>query len=768
MQTSQPNILERARMNLDWIAGAALGLISLFIYLGTLAPSVAYMFDDSLEFQLLASRMAIAHPTGYPLYSLVIKLATFLPFGDVAYRVNLVSALSGAGAVMFVYLAARLLTQKFMDANSALGEILTRVPAVVAALVFAFGETFWSQAILAEVYALQALLMAVMLWLVLQWGTERGNGKAARVSLVAIVLLAGLMLTHHRMSVLLYPAIAVYVLAYDRTFLKQPRTLLKLVLAFLLPLLLYLYLPIRGLVTSSLDGAYQNTPAGFLNWVLGTAYTVFLSQNPLNQARDAGYYINLFINNYGAIALLAAMIGFVALFLRAWREWLLLTLTLIANLGFALTYRVADVDVFFIPSFLLVALFVAAGLASLLWLAYYGLSSRAAMVGASVGALLFLLVPVGLLRAHAPRVDLSNKRDIIDYGTQVMSAPLPANATVIGILGEMSLLRYLQDTEHLRPDVETLAADKEDDRTLAVSDAIKRGRTVFLTRPLKGLEKQNSLTSLGALIQVQPNANRTAAPNPTQALNADFGDVKLLGANRATGADGKERLTLYWQPQKKIGDARLISLKLIDAQGNLAGQLDRQPVLDAYPTNAWRNGEYIADAYDVPVFVGATPGDYGVQVTMYDPTSGKVFGQQELGRIAVAAQTQTVPRELLGVSETVVQDLGGVELSGYDFDVSDAFMPGASVPLTLLWRMLQGGTREYDVTLADEFGKTITTVTKNVTGEAGQYVRQDIGLALPANVAPGKYVARVTLHGGLALPWQPNAFTFETLKVRAP
>lgn len=768
MQTPQSNVLERARSNLDWIVGAALGLISLFVYLGTLAPSVAYMFDDSLEFQLLASRMAIAHPTGYPLYSLLIKLATYLPFGDIAYRVNLVSALGGAGAVMFVYLAARLLTQRFMDANNGLGEILTRVPALVAALTFAFGETFWSQAILAEVYTLQALLMAVMLWLVLKWGAGRGDAQSSSVSLIAIAFLAGLMLTHHRMSVLLYPALAVYVIAYERSFLKQPRTLLKLVPVFLLPLLLYLYLPIRGQVTSSLDGSYQNTPTGFLNWVLGTAYTVFLAQNPLNQSRDAAYYINLFVNDYGAPALLAAVIGFVALFLRAWREWLLLTLALIANLGFALTYRVADVDVFFIPFFLLVALYIAAGLTSLLWLAYYGLSSRAAMIVASVGALLLFFLPFGLLRAHDPRVDLSNKRDIIEYGKQVMSAPMPANATIIGILGEMSLLRYVQDTEHLMPEVETIAADKEDERTAAVADAIKRGRAVFLTRPLKGLEKQYSLTSLGALIQVQPNANRTTAPTPMQVWNADFGDVKLLGADRATGADGKEHLTLYWQPQKKTGEARLVSLKLIDAEGKLAGQLDRQPVLDAYPTNAWRNGEYIADVYDVPVFIGAAPGDYGLQVTMYDPASGKVSGQQELGRLMVAAQTQTVPRELLGVSETVVQDLGGVELSGYDFDVSDAFAPGASVPLTLLWRDLHGGTRDYDVTLADEFGKTITTVTEKVTGQAGQYVRQELALPLPATVAPGKYIARVTLHGGLTLPLQANAFTLETLKVRAP
>lgn len=792
----ESNVFNRARRNVDWLVGAALFLLTLFIYLRTLAPSVVYLFDDSLEFQLLASRMAIAHPTGYPLYSILIKLATFLPFGDVAYRVNLVSALSGAGAIVFVYLAGRLLTARFINANNVLGEILTRVPALVAALTFAFGETFWSQAILAEVYALQALLTAVMFWIVLKWGEERetsnvmrqmsnGGREASNIqyptsniqrpsrftfhaSLLTIAFWAGLMLAHHRMSVLLYPALAVYVLSYDWRVLKQPSQLAKLLLVFALPLLLYLYLPLRGTVTSSLDGTYQNTPQGFLNWILGTAYTVFISQNPLNETRDAAYYLNLFFNNFGALGLLSAVVGIIALFLRAWREWLLLILALVANLVFVLTYRVADVNVFFIPAFLILALFIAAGLASLLWLAYYALSNRAAMIAASAGALVFILLPIALLRTGYARVDLSNKRDVIDYGHAVMAQSLPQNATIIGILGEMSLLRYLQDTQNLNPNVETIAADKEEERTKAIEDAIQRGRTVFITRPLHGIEKQDSLSSFGNLIQVQPKPNRERAPNPQQKLDAVFGDVKLLGYDRAAGADGTAQLTLYWQPQKKISTALFVSLKLIDANGKLAGQLDRQPVGDAYPTTAWRNGEYIADFYTVPVFVGAAPGDYTLQVTLYNPDSGQVLGQQDLGNITIPAQTQIVPRELLGTTETVVTDLGGVELSGYDLEVSDPFTAGENVPLTLLWRDLGGGAHDYEVTVSDNFGKIVVTQSSTVSGEPGQYVRQQVDVALPATLAPATYTMRVAMHGGLPLPFQSNTYTLGTLEVHAP
>lgn len=783
MPTTQANSVLRGRLGADTLISVALFLVTLFVYVRTLAPGVAYMFDDSLEFQLLAQRMAIAHPTGYPLYSILLKLATFLPFGDVAYRANLLSALSGAGAVAFLFLAARHITTRFLSAENIAGEILARAPALLAAFVFAFGATFWSQSILAEVYAPQALLTAVLLWLALRWGAEFGRRNSAggilktehssNFSLVLIAFWAGLMLTHHRMSILLFPALAVYVLSYDRAFLREPRSLLKMLGAFLLPLLLYAYLPLRGMVTSSLDGAYQNTPEGFLNWILGTAYTVFVTQNPLSQERDAGYYWTLVVNTFTPFGILLAFGGLIALFMRAWREWLLLTLALAVNLFFVLTYRVADIDVFFIPTFLLGALLCAAGLAGLLWFAFYALSTRWATIAAWVGAVVCLWIPFALYQSNYARVDLSAKTDVLAYGRAMLAQPLPNNATIIGILGEMSLVRYLQETQGLRPDVETIAADQEAERAQAIGDALARGRTVFLTRPLSELEKKNSLTALGPLVQVQRKANRQNAPTPAHVLNADFGDVKLLGYTRDTTNENANviPITLFWQAQKKLDSNRLVSLKLIDAHGRVAGQIDRMPVGDAYPTSAWRSGEYIADAYEAPVFVGASPGEYILQVTMYDPESGAVFGQHELERVVVPASTQNVARDLLGVNEIVLRDVGGLQLVGYDLDTSEPFAPGAAVPVTLLWRIPQSGAaREIALQLTDQLGQVIALQTAAVGGggyQAGQYARQELVVTLPETIAAGKYLVQVNVRGGTNLPFTTNRVLLNTVEVRA-
>lgn len=94
---------------LDWLLAAGLFAGSSLVYLHTLAPSVSTIFDDSLEFQLVCYLPGIAHPTGYPLYTLLGKLFTYLPLGDVAYRVNLMSAFFASLTASILYATLRLL-----------------------------------------------------------------------------------------------------------------------------------------------------------------------------------------------------------------------------------------------------------------------------------------------------------------------------------------------------------------------------------------------------------------------------------------------------------------------------------------------------------------------------------------------------------------------------------------------------------------------------------------------------------------------------------
>ncbi|HMR67423.1 MAG TPA: DUF2723 domain-containing protein, partial [Anaerolineae bacterium] len=104
---------KRARLEVT----VGLFVVVLMIYVSTLAPSVVTIFDDSLEFQLVTYQLGIPHPTGYPLYVMLGKFFTLLPVGNIAYRVNLMSAVFGAATVVLVYL----LSFRLLPAKSAPG-----------------------------------------------------------------------------------------------------------------------------------------------------------------------------------------------------------------------------------------------------------------------------------------------------------------------------------------------------------------------------------------------------------------------------------------------------------------------------------------------------------------------------------------------------------------------------------------------------------------------------------------------------------------------
>jgi uncharacterized membrane protein len=102
----------------DGILALGLFAATLAVYVRTLAPSVVALFDDSLEFPLVVHRLAIAHPTGYPLYTLLARAFT-LPYStNVAWAVNLFSAVAAALAVALVYLAGRGLTRTRLPAST--------------------------------------------------------------------------------------------------------------------------------------------------------------------------------------------------------------------------------------------------------------------------------------------------------------------------------------------------------------------------------------------------------------------------------------------------------------------------------------------------------------------------------------------------------------------------------------------------------------------------------------------------------------------------
>ena len=123
------------------------------LYWATLAPTI--MWYDMGEFALGSHVLGIGHNPGYPLYMIFGKLFTLLPIGDVAYRVNLMSAAWGSAAVFLIFLIVRKMT-----GNDFAG--------FVSAMTVAAGSTFWSSAVWAEAHTLNAFLSLLIIYLMLR------------------------------------------------------------------------------------------------------------------------------------------------------------------------------------------------------------------------------------------------------------------------------------------------------------------------------------------------------------------------------------------------------------------------------------------------------------------------------------------------------------------------------------------------------------------------------------------------------------------------
>jgi hypothetical protein len=181
-------------------------VLSLFVYLKTIAPTTS--FWDCGEFITCSYILGIPHPPGAPFYLLLGRIFTMLPIAaDIGLRVNIVSALSSAVTVMFLYLIiVRLIKQWRGEPKDAFDMIILVASGMIGALGFAYSDTFWFNAVEAEVYAISMFFTSSIVWLILVW-LEKADEPGSERYLLIIAYLVGLAIAVHLLMVLALPAI---------------------------------------------------------------------------------------------------------------------------------------------------------------------------------------------------------------------------------------------------------------------------------------------------------------------------------------------------------------------------------------------------------------------------------------------------------------------------------------------------------------------------------------------------------------------------------
>ena len=479
--------------------------------------------------------------------------------------------------------------------------------------------------------------------------------------LTILAFLIGLALTHHATTILLLPPLALYLFLANRSWWKPWRAWLWAAPAFLLPLLLYLYVPLRSGPDASPwyhqrlgDGVLSlYTPgwASFLQFITGRSISV--GYYGLSEAlANVGTASILWLRHYEWPGLLLAAAGiFVLVRLR---NWPLLALTLsyfVLQQVFNLFYAIGDIFVYYIPLYLIGCIwigFAGAGIGAAFRFDAIQEEQGQAVAGAKSGAksrlgsgpdaaasaqtaqrlgtillIALFLLPFQLWTRYTTLVeqlqDESTAARTLWEG--ILAADPPADAILVSNdRNEIVPLFYLQAVENrakgntglfplISPDARFADIGTTVQTAIDAGASGQPNQPVYLIKPMDGLDARFALEpATTPLVRVTGGA---AAAKPAVASDAVYGPLRLLGYDiqPAAALTGTltDTITLHWQVVDPLPGDYTTTVQLFDAAGNKLAQDDRRAGGDYYPTTLWKPGEVILDRHALARPEGAQP-----------------------------------------------------------------------------------------------------------------------------------------------------------------
>ncbi len=417
-----------------------ISIASFGVYLATLAPDLtnANYGTDGGDLIAAARTLGVPHPSGYPTYTLLAWLASHLPVGSIAYRVNLLSAACAAAAAgLFFCVARRVLPA---DRQPAL-------LAVLAALTLAFSSILWSQAVIAEVYALLMLFSVLLVWLLVRWRDEKRD-----LYLWFAGLSVGLALGNHLTIAFCVPAALLYLWPERRRWLRL-KTLLPSVALFLVGLSIYSYLPLAARHYPPMNWGNPQTWDGFMWVVSAKQYQQFVFG--LESSEIPGRitaWAALLGDQFGWWGLALALIG-------GWGQWQrdrrmsLFGLTWAASVGvYAFFYDTIDSHMYLLPALMLMALCWGEGACLLL-----GMMGRQSEIWRRLALVVLILLPAVSVALHWQEVDPDDDWEARIYFEQVLETVPQGSLVIVRADQPTFALWYAAYAEGMRPDVQVVS-----------------------------------------------------------------------------------------------------------------------------------------------------------------------------------------------------------------------------------------------------------------------------------------------------------------------
>jgi hypothetical protein len=327
-------------------------VISGIVYAITLCPTVEFI--DSGELAMACKHLGIAHPTGYPLYTILGNLAARFPAGTLIIRENVLSLLFTAFAAGFLFLFVLQILRKYRFPFGG------KSAAAFVAIFTAFSPVWWSQGTTNEVYSLNLLLIPVSLWSLSNYAKA---GKENYRWLVFSAYTLGLCLANHLSAVYVIPGVLYIIIVEIRHSRLRLKSLWPLALFILFPVTLYLVLPIRARFKPFLNWGNVNDSYFFYKHITGWQYRVWMFTNPLgifdNLSTRIGPAIGLIYDQFKWYGLLPAVAGIWVVWIRYRRFLYFSILIWLANLVYVLNYDIVDIEAYYLPIIIVSSIFIA-------------------------------------------------------------------------------------------------------------------------------------------------------------------------------------------------------------------------------------------------------------------------------------------------------------------------------------------------------------------------------------------------------------------------
>jgi hypothetical protein len=265
-------------------------IVSFLIYLATLAPTI--IFSDAPELVAAGFDLGIAHPPGYSLYLILLKLSSFIPFGSLSFRGNLLSAFFASLTVIGVYLLIKEVLAILYCYSEKEGKpvepeidnrrtkVLVNSLATASSLLFAFSNNFWDYALGSEVYTLSSFMFCLVLFFILRevrfaMGLFKSSEKHEKRyrNLFLLSLTMGFFIALHSTNFIYIPLFFLTILYLNWKSMPSQKYLLPCIFFLILAVSVTLYLPIRSQIDEVIKIGEAGNWKDFYNTLAGKIYT---------------------------------------------------------------------------------------------------------------------------------------------------------------------------------------------------------------------------------------------------------------------------------------------------------------------------------------------------------------------------------------------------------------------------------------------------------------------------------------------------------------